>query len=185
VGRLGAPSAVWLTPGLHSRDRRPAVRVIRMPPSFACEPNSPRTAWQTLSIEPDADHPAMKRVAQKRGNSLLLPPNQLGAGRPRVAARRPPGGEWITVGVDLELSFTQARRPVAGAVSWPFSPLAGSTAPAGKTTAPAFSICLVTESINSSQLLAKDAMPCSSRMLRPLQCSLLPGSRSRTWRVLQ
>ena len=30
----------------------------------------------------------MKRVTQKRGNSLLLPPNQLGG--------RPPGGEWIT-----------------------------------------------------------------------------------------
>ena len=43
---------------------------------------------QTLSIEANAGLPAMKRVTQKRGNSLLLPPNQLGG--------RPPGGEWIT-----------------------------------------------------------------------------------------
>jgi hypothetical protein len=65
MGRLGAPSAVWLALGLPV-----AIKTRRsgdsMPPLFACEPNSPRTAWQTLSIEADADLPAM------------------------------PGGEWIT-----------------------------------------------------------------------------------------
>ena len=51
----------------------------------------------------------------------------------------------------------------AGAVAGLPSPLAGFTPPAGITMAPAFSICLVTEAINSSQLLAKDSIPCSSR----------------------
>jgi hypothetical protein len=111
-----------------------------------------------------------------------------GSGSGAVLLRPSMNWQRSSVGGDLVLSFTQARCPVAGAVSWPFSPLAGFTAPAGKTTAPAFSICLATESINSSQLLAKDAIPSSSSplgCLRPLQCSLLPGSRSRTWRVLR
>jgi hypothetical protein len=42
--------------------------------------------------------------------------------------------------------------------------VAGVTAPAGISTAPAFSICLVTDPISSSQLFAKDAIPRSSNV---------------------
>jgi hypothetical protein len=55
--------------------------------------------------------------------------------------------------------------------------------PAAMTTAPAFSICLVTESINSSQLLAKTKCPVPLECCRPLQCSPPAGSGFGRWYV--
>ncbi len=52
----------------------------------------------------------------------------------------------------------------AGAGACPPSPLAGVTASAGMTSAPAFSSCLMTEAISSSQLLANGATPYASNV---------------------
>ena len=54
-------------------------------------------------------------------------------------------------------------------------PLAGFTAPVDMTTAPAFWICLVTEAINSSQLLAKEAILVPLECSRPLRCPSRPA----------